>query len=123
MTEREWTTNDDALRRRVQAVVDTIEVRNFRYPVRWVLTAKGIAPVAITLIAGVLDRETGQPADVLTHYQVGHLMAWHDDEIAAFLWRMFTTFLEHEARECFYRGGVRVYDPHADRRTYSDRTP
>lgn len=109
----EWTTSDAALHQRVQSVVDTIDVRHFRYPVRWVLTAKGIAPVTVTLIASVLSKDTGHSVDAIMHSHVGHLMAASDDEIAAFLWRTFTTFLDHESRECFYRGGVRVYDPHA----------
>lgn len=118
MTESTWTTSDAILRQRVQAVVDTIAVRHFRYPVRWRLTDPDVAPVAVTLIAGVLDRETGQPAEVLCHYSVGTLMAASDDEIAAFLWTSFRVFLEHEAGECFYRAGKRVHDPHARRDTY-----
>lgn len=104
---------EDALHRRLTAFIPRIEVRHLLYPVRWRVTAPGAGAVAVTLIGGVLDRDTGVERDAVRPLQVPPDMAtWGDERLADFFLGMLRDFMSHEAAEAFHRDGVRVRDPH-----------
>lgn len=98
----------------IQKVIDGIQLRNFRYPVRWTLTNPDVTPMAVTMTATVLERDSGRETLVLLHNTV--LESWEREDargIAAKLQGMLRTFLRHEADEAFHLDGVRIFDPHA----------
>ena len=108
-----WRPADAFVHERVQAVIDRVELRRFRYPVRWKLTNVGITPVCVSLMADVLERESGAESVVLMHSQVPlNFCGATDLQIGSFLFRMLNEFLRHEAAEAFHLSGVRVFDPH-----------
>ena len=108
-----WGPLEAALHARVQAVIDRVELRRFRYPVRWKLTNVGIAPVCVSLMAEVLERDSGAESMVLMHNAIPITFVHANDlQIASMLHRMLVEFLRHEAGEAFHLSGVRVFDPH-----------
>ena len=101
----------DALREMVLSFLPRVEVRHLRYPVRWRVTAPGVEPVVLTLIAGVNDRDHGQIADTLRHLVVRPDIT--PTGLARLMLDQLQDFMAHEAAEAFHVDGVRVFDPHA----------
>ena len=67
----------------------------------------------------VRERETGVKSDVCSHFFLS--MMYNAEEAIWIIFQHIRKFEDHEARECFYLNGNRVFDPHAVTSTDKDR--
>lgn len=102
------------LRDRFAAFLPRVAMPGFAYQIRWVLTAPGVLPTSLTLIAPAPNPTTGQVGECLSTRVLPMALAHAPDrELAAYLVQRVLDFIDHEARECLTVDGVRLLDPHA----------
>lgn len=104
---------------RLQGIALTIDTRRFRYPMTFRVAPIRAFPndlypdAQITMRVEVPDRNTGasltleQSSVVSTAYSGAP-----DHELARLFLRLMQDFAQHEAAECFFVNGERIFDPH-----------
>lgn len=108
---------------RLRGVAASIDTRRFRYPMTFrvePIRAFGFSALpgedpdaCITMRVEVPDRDTGAALTLEQSITVTAAYADRPDlELARLFLRLMQDFAQHEAAECFFVNGERLFDPH-----------